>query len=54
MKLDIEGAEFQTVPNLLAFGALCRIGNVMVEWRERIKKNNSVNGTVWKSIIAFL
>ena len=54
MKLDIEGAEFETVPNLLASGALCRIGIAMVEWHEHIKKDHWVNGTVWKSIIAFL
>jgi FkbM family methyltransferase len=36
MKLDVEGAEFKILPNLVLSGALCRMSKVVIEWHDRL------------------
>jgi hypothetical protein len=33
--MDIEGAEYDVVPHLLAHGAMCKLDEAMVEWHQR-------------------
>ena len=37
MKMDIEGAEFEVLPQLVSTGAFCQIDSVFIEWHEQIR-----------------
>jgi hypothetical protein len=51
-KMDIEGAEFNVIPHMLAKGSLCLIDKMMIEWHFRFIDAEKVN-PILKSQEAF-
>ena len=42
MKMDIEGSEYEVLPELMSTGALCHVDTVVLEWHPEVASNNAV------------